>query len=477
MPDLIPLLRNIVGDANVLIGGDLAAYEQDWRRRAHGKALAVVRPSDTEQVSAIVRACAMHNTSIVPQGGNTGLVAGGVPDRTGSQIVLHLGRLSAIRSFDKDNLTVTVEAGCLLQNLQEAVQREGYMFPLSLAAQGSCTIGGNLATNAGGTQVVRYGNTRDLCLGLEVVTAEGEIWHGLRGLRKDNTGYDLRDLMIGSEGTLGIITAATMKVYQMPDERVVAWLAVPSMAAAVALLGFAHGKLGAGLTGFEVMNRFAISLVRKHMPTLAIPLGNDESCPYTVLIECSVSGGAPQARENFLALMEAAFDQGIALDGVLAENISQSNKLWQIRESIPMAQSAEGANVGHDISIRISRIPDFVRKAEAMLIRGGAGARLASFGHLGDGNLHFNLQAPEGANGIAFFDENGEILSMSIYNLVAEFGGSISAEHGIGKRKASILPQYQSPVALKMMAAIKRALDPKGILNPDCIIPRSFLLG
>ncbi|WP_373604939.1 FAD-binding oxidoreductase, partial [Comamonas sp. B-9] len=285
MTDLIASLRQIVGDAHVLTEGDLTAYEQDWRRRVHGKALAVVRPATTEQVAAVVKACAANGTSIVPQGGNTGLVVGSTPDTSGQQVVLNLGRMQAIRTIDKDNLTVTVEAGCILQTLQERCEGQGYLFPLSLAAEGSCTIGGNLGTNAGGTQVVRYGNTRELCLGLEVVNAQGEIWNGLKGLRKDNTGYDLRNLFIGSEGTLGVITAATMKIYPMPASQLTAWAALPSFDAAVRLLALAHQYLGAGLTGFEVMNRFALTLVDKHMPQLRVPFIDNPAFPYAVVLE------------------------------------------------------------------------------------------------------------------------------------------------------------------------------------------------
>ena len=471
--NLLATLRQIVGDAYVLTEGDLTAYEQDWRRRARGHALAVVRPATTEQVAAVVKACAAHGTAIVPQGGNTGLVVGSIPDGSGTQVLLSLTRMNAIRAFDKDNLTFTVEAGCILQTLQEAAEREGYLFPLSLAAEGSCTIGGNLGTNAGGTQVVRYGNTRELCLGLEVVNAQGEVWNGLKGLRKDNTGYDLRNLMIGSEGTLGIITAATMKLYPLPASQLTAWAAVPSMQAAVELLGLAHRYLGAGLTGFEVMNRFALTLVHKHMPQLRVPFIDNEDYPYAVVLENSDSESEEHARARFEALMEEAFEQGCVVDAVVAENLSQAHNLWHIRESVPLAQAEEGLNIKHDISVPISRIPAFVAHAEALLSREIAGMRLVNFGHLGDGNLHFNVQAPEGADGPAFLREREHQVNHLVYDAVAEFGGSISAEHGIGTLKADTLPQYQSPVALAMMQAIKQALDPQGILNPQCMLHRS----
>ena len=473
MTDLIASLRQIVGDAHVLTEGDLTAYEQDWRRRVHGKALAVVRPATTEQVAAVVNACAANGTSIVPQGGNTGLVVGSTPDTSGQQVVLNLGRMQAIRAIDKDNLTVTVEAGCILQTLQERCESQGYLFPLSLAAEGSCTIGGNLGTNAGGTQVVRYGNTRELCLGLEVVNAQGEIWNGLKGLRKDNTGYDLRNLFIGSEGTLGVITAATMKIYPMPASQLTAWAALPSFDAAVRLLALAHQYLGAGLTGFEVMNRFALTLVDKHMPQLRVPFIDNPAFPYAVVLENSDSESEEHARSRFEALMEAAFEQEIVLDAVVAENLGQAHNLWHIRESIPLAQVEEGLNIKHDISVPISRIPEFVEHATQVLNDKVPGMRLVNFGHLGDGNLHFNVQAPEGGDAKQFLDEREHEVNHIVYDAVAAFGGSISAEHGIGTLKVDTLPQYQSPVALSMMRAVKAALDPQNIMNPHAMITRA----
>lgn len=472
MTDLIASLRQIVGDAHVLTEGDLSAYEQDWRRRVHGKALAVVRPATTEQVAAVVKACAANGTSVVPQGGNTGLVVGSTPDTSGQQVVLNLGRMQAIRAIDKDNLTVTVEAGCILQTLQERCESQGYLFPLSLAAEGSCTIGGNLGTNAGGTQVVRYGNTRELCLGLEVVNAQGEIWNGLKGLRKDNTGYDLRNLFIGSEGTLGVITAATMKIYPMPASQLTAWAALPSFDAAVRLLALAHQYLGAGLTGFEVMNRFALTLVDKHMPQLRVPFIDNPAFPYAVVLENSDSESEEHARSRFEALMEAAFEQEIVLDAVVAENLGQAHNLWHIRESIPLAQVEEGLNIKHDISVPISRIPEFVEHATQVLNDKVPGMRLVNFGHLGDGNLHFNVQAPEGVDAKQFLDEREHEVNHIVYDAVAAFGGSISAEHGIGTLKVDTLPQYQSPVALSMMRAVKAALDPQNIMNPHAMVTR-----
>ena len=470
MQDLIETLRQIVGAAHVLTEGDLSAWELDWRRRVHGKALAVVRPANTQEVAAVVKACAAAGAPIVPQGGNTGLSVGSTPDTSGREVVLSLTRLNAVRALDTDNLTLTVEAGCILQNVQEMADKAGLLFPLSLAAEGSCTIGGNLGTNAGGTQVLRYGNTRDLCLGLEVVTPQGEVWDGLRGLRKDNTGYDLRDLFIGSEGTLGVITAATLKLYPRPAAQLTAWAAVPSMEQAVRLLALAHQHLGAGLTGFEVMGRFALQLVDKHMPQLRVPFIDQEAVQWGVLLENSDSESEDHARARFEALLETAFEAGCVQDAVVAENIAQAHQLWHIRESIPLAQAEEGLNIKHDISVPISRIPAFVEHADALLTREIPGVRLVNFGHLGDGNLHYNVQAPEGGDAKAFLRDQEDRVNHLVYEAVAQFGGSFSAEHGVGALKTDKLARYQSPVALSMMRAIKQALDPQNLMNPGRVL-------
>ncbi len=469
---LLTRLRNAVGAANVLTheapGADLSAWEQDWRKRARGRALAVVRPGSTDEVAAVVRACAEARTAIVPQGGNTGLVVGSVPDDSGTQVVLSLTRMNAVRAIDEANLTLTVEAGCVLQNLQEAAEQAGFLLPLSLAAEGSCTIGGNLATNAGGTQVVRYGNARDLCLGLEVVTPRGEVWQGLTGLRKDNTGYDLRNLFIGSEGTLGVITAATLKLYPRPAAQLTAWAALPGLDAAVALLGLAHRHLGAGLTGFEVMGQFALSLVDKHFPQLRTPLW--QQAPYCVLLENSDSESETHAREQFERLLETALEQGLVSDAVVAESLSQAHGLWHIRESIPLAQAEEGLNIKHDISLPVSTIPAFCAETDALLQREVPGVRLVNFGHLGDGNLHYNVQAPEGGDAKKFLAEQETRVNTLVFDAVARYDGSISAEHGVGSLKASHLPHYKDPVALGLMRAIKQALDPDQLMNPGRIL-------
>ena len=475
MQTLLDELRHIVGAAHVFTDGDLSAWEQDWRKRSHGKALAVVRPAATDEVARLVQACAAYRArhpasgvSIVPQGGNTGLVVGSTPDDSGQQIVLSLQRMNAVRRLDADDLTMTVEAGCILQNLQERVEQSNLLLPLSLAAEGTCTIGGNLATNAGGTQVLRYGNVRDLCLGLEVVTAQGEVWHGLSGLRKDNTGYDLRDLFIGSEGTLGIITAATLELYPLPAAQLTAWAAVPSLEQAVKLLGLAHRHLGAGLTGFEVMGDFALSLVSKHFPRLPVPL--PMGSPYFVLLENSDHESETHARAQFERLLEDALEQGCVSDAVVAESLSQARQLWHIRESIPLAQPLEGLNIKHDISVPVSAIADFVRATNALLQQALPGVRLVTFGHLGDGNLHYNVQAPEGVDAALFLREHEERVNSLVFDSVQACGGSISAEHGVGSLKVATLEKYKSPVALDMMRAIKQALDPLNLMNPGRVI-------
>ncbi|MDO9113452.1 MAG: FAD-binding oxidoreductase [Polaromonas sp.] len=468
MDKILDALRAIVGDAHVLTGGDLSAWELDWRKRARGKALAVVRPADTAQVAAVVSACAAAGVPMVPQGGNTGLVGGSTPDASGRQVVLSLQRMNAVRAIDSANLTMTVEAGCILQTLQETAEKAGLLFPLSLAAEGSCTIGGNLGSNAGGTQVVRYGNTRDLCLGLEVVTAQGEVWEGLSGLRKDNTGYDLRDLFIGSEGTLGIITAATMKLYPMPAAQLTAWAAVPSMEDAVTLLGLAHRHLGAGLTGFEVMGRFALSLVAKHFKQQRVPLYEDTA--FCVLLENSDHESESHAREQFERLLETAMEDGCVTDAVVAENLQQAHQLWHVRESIPLAQAEEGLNIKHDISVPVSLIPEFVRVTDQLLAKAIPGVRLVNFGHLGDGNLHYNVQAPAEGDAAAFLREQEENVNALVYDSVQAFGGSISAEHGVGSLKLDKLEKHKSPVALSLMRAIKRGLDPENLMNPGRVL-------
>ncbi|MCE2657542.1 MAG: FAD-binding oxidoreductase [Rubrivivax sp.] len=466
-PAFLASLREALGEAHVLADGDLTAYEHDWRKRWRGRAAAVVRPASTAEVAQVVRLCRQQGVSIVPQGGNTGLVGGGVPDTTGTQVLLSLQRLRSIRQLDAQNLTLTAEAGCVLQHVQQAAADAGLLFPLSLAAEGSCTLGGNLATNAGGTQVLRFGNARDLCLGLEVVTAQGEVWNGLSGLRKDNTGYDLRNLFIGSEGTLGIITAATMKLFPQPAATQTALAACTTLDDAVALLGLAQRRLGAGLTGFEAMNRFSLDLVARHFAQLPQPLPD---APWTVLLELSDTEGDAAARLRLEQTLEDALGHGCVHDAVVAESLAQSQALWHVRESIPLAQAEEGLNIKHDISVPVSAIPAFVQQTDALLQQHLPGLRLVNFGHLGDGNLHYNVQAPAGEDPAHFLQAHEPLVNRIVYEQVMANGGSISAEHGVGQLKRHALQQHKSPVALQLMRSIKQALDPDGLMNPGRVL-------
>ena len=460
---LIVALRHIVGDAHVLEGGAEPGYEQDWRRRWHGRARAIVRPGSTTEVAQVMALCAARHVPVVPQGGNTGLVGGGVPDATGTQVLLSTKRLNRVREIDPANLTLTAEAGCVLQDVQQVAQDRRLLFPLSLAAEGSCTIGGNLATNAGGTQVLRFGNARDLCLGLEVVTPTGEVWQGLSGLRKDNTGYDLRGLYVGSEGTLGIITAATLKVFPAPEAVVTALAACATLQDCVSLLALAQRRLATGLTGFEVMNRFSLELVARHFPQLPRPL---PGAPWTVLLELSDAEGEVGARARVEALLEAALEDGCVQDATVAQSLAQSHGMWHLRESIPLAQAEEGLNIKHDISVPVSAIPAFVARTDEALAQHCPGIRLVNFGHLGDGNLHYNVQAPVGEDAPRFLAEHEHAVNTLVYDAVQACGGSISAEHGVGELKRDELQERKPPVALALMRAIKAALDPAGLMNP-----------
>jgi len=464
---LVDDLRAALPPASLVTDADLTTWEVDWRQRFRGRAACVVRPASTEEVASVVRACASHGASVVPQGGNTGLVGGSVPDTSGTQVLLSLARLNRIREIDTANLALTVEAGCILQTVQEAAAAHGLLYPLSLASEGSCTIGGNLATNAGGTQVLRYGNARELCLGLEVVTAEGDVWHGLTGLRKDNTGYDLRDLFIGSEGTLGIITAATLKLHPQPAARTTALATMAALESAVALLQLAQAKLGPSLTGFEVMNALSLALVRRHFPHMRRPL---DAATWTVLLEQSDAESASHATERFEALLAEALERGLIADAAVAATLEQSKAMWHLRESIPLAQSIEGPNVKHDISLPASAVAGFVASTDEALMRAFPGVRLVDFGHLGDGNLHYNVQAPDGVAPDAFLDSHEHAINAIVYDAVAARGGSFSAEHGIGQLKRDDLARRKDPTALALMRAVKRALDPANRLNPGRVL-------
>jgi FAD/FMN-containing dehydrogenase len=460
--------RELIGAEHVLTGdADVAPYLSDWRGRFTGRARAVLRPADPQQVAGLVRLCAAHRVPVVPQGGRTGLVIGSVPDESGKAVVLSLRRLNRIRAVDPVNRTMTVDAGCILHDIQQAAAAQGMLFPLSLAAEGSCTIGGNLATNAGGTGVLRYGNTRELCLGLEVATAHGELWDGLRGLRKDNTGYDLRDLYIGAEGTLGVITGAVLKLFPQPKAGITALVALASCRDALELLGMAQETAGPTLTGYELMSDVSLRLVGKHFPALPHPF--PQTHPQYALLELSSHESEQHAVRLLEETIENALEAGLAQDAVVATSIAQSRALWAIREHIPLAQAADGKNIKHDISVPISRIADFVETTDALLARAWPGVQVVCFGHLGDGNLHYNIAPPAGTPHEAFLAYQGDV-NRIVHDSVAAHGGSISAEHGIGALKRDELPRYKAQVELDLMRAIKAALDPLGIMNPGKIL-------
>jgi len=458
-----------IGAAHVLTDPhDTAPFLTDWRRRYTGSTCAVLAPSTAEQVARLVQLANEHRVAIVPQGGNTGLVGGGTPDASGAQAVLSLKRMNRVRDVDPHNNTITVEAGVVLADVQARAAEAGRLFPLSLAAEGSCTIGGNLSTNAGGTGVLRYGNTRELCLGLEVVTAQGELWDGLRALRKDNTGYDLRDLFIGAEGTLGIITAAVMKLHPQPAARVTALAALPSPHAALDFLSLAQRYAGSLLTGFELMSDFCLRLVGKHFPQMRYP--SAETHAQIVLLELSDCESEEHARALFERLMETALDEGLVEDAVVAENLAQSKAFWNLREHIPLAQAEEGLNIKHDIALPISRIGHFIEETDALIAKAVPGARMVTFGHLGDGNLHYNVQAPESIDAKQFLAQHQSALNEIVYESVHRHRGSISAEHGIGQLKIDEAAHYKQAVEVRLMKTLKTALDPLNLMNPGKVL-------
>jgi len=462
-------LRDIVGLPHCLTAdADKAPFLTDWRGRYTGRAQAVVLPADTQQVAAVISACAAASCPVVPQGGNTGLCGGATPLAEGEPaIVLNLSRLRRIRQVDALNNAITVEAGVPLAVVQAAAEEVDRLFPLSLASEGSCEVGGFISTNAGGVQVLRYGNTRELVLGLEVVLPDGRIWNGLRALRKDNTGYDLKQLFIGAEGTLGVVTAATLKLFARPRSSVTAWLAVAEPAAAVALLGRLRGAAGDRVTAFELISRPSLDLVLQHIPGARDPL--EQVHPWYVLVELAdtrVEAGLMALLETEL---EAAISDGAVLDGVVAATSRQADALWSLREHISEAQKREGVSIKHDISVPISAIPGFIQQAAERLESAYPGVRIVCFGHLGDGNLHYNQSRPQQGENDAFIARTAEV-NRIVHDLVRDSGGSISAEHGIGQLKRDILALYKQPLELEMMRRIKDAFDPGGMMNPGKVL-------
>lgn len=467
---LIDALIASVGASNVLTGDEALPYLTDWRKHTTGRAVAIVRPGNVEQTAAVVKLCAQARIAIVPQGGNTGQAAGATPDRTGHAVVINMQRLNRIREVDTENDTITIEAGCILQAVQQAALQAGRLFPLSLGAQGSCFIGGNLATNAGGTQVLRYGNARELTLGLEVVTPQGDIWHGLRGLRKDNTGYDLRDLYIGSEGTLGIITAATLKLFPLPRAQRTALLALASLEAATSVLNRARSGFGAALIAFEVMSADCLELVTSVFPEQRLPFAGEQALPaWYALLELSDSESEAHAQERLESVLSQALEAGEVHDVAVAASESQSTAFWHLRETITLALAAAGTCIKHDISLPVSQLAGFVRDTDAVLQHAYPGLRMMVFGHLGDGNLHYNMLGPRAA-GKEEIRAMEKAIQTLVHDRVHASGGSISAEQGIGQRRVDDLRRYKSPLELELMMRIKQALDPLGIMNPGKVL-------
>ena len=464
MTEVAGALAELVGQSNVIVDETaMAPYLTDWRGRYRGDALCVVRPGDAGEVAAVVSACAARGVAVVPQGGNTGLCGGATP--RGGEVVLGLGRLNRVRSVDAEANTITVEAGCTLHAVQQAAAAAERLFPLSLAAEGSATIGGNLSTNAGGVQVLRYGNTRELTLGLEVVLADGRLWNGLRALRKDNTGYDLKHLFIGAEGTLGVITAATLKLFPRPRNTATAWAAIADPTAAVRLLGRLRAAAGDQVTAFEIVGRTALNLVLKHMPGAREPLG--DPAPWRLLIE--LSGADDRLGVALEQALATAIDDGTVRDATIAASETQAAALWALRENVSEAQRIEGISIKHDIAVPVSRIPEFIARADAALGEAFPGLRIACFGHIGDGNLHYNQSKAEHEANAAFIART-DAVNRVVHDLVHELGGSISAEHGLGQLKREEVLRYKSGVEMDMMRAVKRALDPLGLMNPGKVL-------
>ncbi len=460
--ELLNRLAALIGAKNVVTdAGDLAPFLKEPRDLFHGNALCLARPGSTEEVAALVKLCAETGTKIVPQGGNTGLVGGQIPFERGDELILSLTRLNRLREIDPASNTLTVEAGMTLAQAQAEADRADRYFPLSLASEGSCTIGGNLATNAGGTAVVAYGNARDLVNGLEVVLADGRILTDLSKLKKDNTGYDLKNLFIGSEGTLGIITAAVLKLYPKPRAIETAFVGLRDPRQAVQLLSLAQAMRGGEVKTFEFIPRIGLDFVLKYGEGVRDPLPTQH--PYYILLElASQSDGLA---ERLLGLLEKAAEAGIIEDAAMAASLDQRNAFWRLREILPEVQSREGGSIKHDVSVPISSIPAFLEEAAAAVTRYMPGARIVGFGHLGDGNIHFNVSQPVGTDKAAFLAQ-WDAVNEIVHAIVARLHGSISAEHGIGQLKRALLPKVKDPVAYDLMRTLKATLDPQNILNP-----------
>jgi len=459
-------IQNIVGPQGWIetkVG--IEPYLREWRGRFQGKAAAVIRPKSTNEVAQVLEICNKTGLGVVPQGGNTGLVGGGVPNFPGGDgIVISTQRLNVIREIDPLNQTITVEAGVILSHIQQAAEDVGFLFPLSLGAEETCHIGGNISTNAGGVQVLRYGNTRDLVLGLEVVLADGRVWDGLRGLRKDNTGYELKHLFMGAEGSLGIITAAVLKLYSQPQVKETALCGGASVGSLLEIFQRLNTSAGNALSAFEIMNRFCLEIAEKHVPAVIDPFESPHN--QYALIELSGHDGVSSTLKTVL---EQAQGDGLIADVLIAKSSAQADQLWAIRHAIPGAQTQEGGSIKHDVSVPVSGVEEFLAKASDLVEAKLPGARICAFGHAGDGNIHFNLSQPLGADTDAYL-ENWDTINRIIHDLIVSIGGSFSAEHGIGQLKRDDLKRYKSEVELDLMRALKKAIDPCNIMNPGKVI-------
>jgi len=468
---LLASIRAVVGDRGLLTDpSDTAPYSEDWRRLYRGHTPAVVRPATTQETAAVVRLCADAGVPIVPQGGNTSMVGGAVPAEDGSELVLSTARLNRVRAIDPVDLTMTIEAGVTLKAAQDAAAEAGCLLPLSISSEGTAQIGGVLAANAGGNNTVRYGNARDLVLGLEVVLADGTIWNGLRRLRKDNTGYCLRQLFVGSEGTLGIITAAVLKLAPRPRQTAVAFCAVASPEDALELFARFQAHDAAAISAFELMSGLGTAFVLKHIEGTTLPLS--EPAPFYVLVELATPRADAGLDDVLEEVLEDALGDGVITDAAIAESEAQRAAIWRLREEHSEAQKREGASVKNDVSVPVSKVPEFIRQATEACVRLIPGIRVVPFGHMGDGNIHFNVEQPEDADAAWFLAQDHAIMD-AVNEVVRAFDGSFSAEHGIGKLKPYMMPDWRGGAELAMMQRIKAALDPHCILNPGKIFPSS----
>jgi FAD/FMN-containing dehydrogenase len=466
---LLDAIRAVVGDRGILTDPvDTQAATEDWRHLYKGQTRAVIRPANTEEVAAVVRLCAEAGVPIVPQGGNTSMVGGAVPAEDGSELVLSTARLNRIRDLDPVDMTITIEAGVTLKAAQLAAAERGCLLPLSISSEGTAQIGGVLAVNAGGNNTVRYGNARDLVLGLEAVLPDGTIWNGLRRLRKDNTGYCLRQLFVGSEGTLGIITAAVLKVVPQPKEIAVAYCAVDSAAAALDLFARVQAHDAASINAFELMSGLGTEFVLKHIPNTTLPLAN--RAPFYVLVELTTPRPNAGLRASLEEVLEGALSAGVVSDAAIAASEAQRAAIWRLREEHSEAQKREGASVKNDVSVPVSKVPAFIQEATEACAKLMPGIRAVPFGHMGDGNIHFNLEQPIDADPVWFLAQDHAIMD-AVNEVVRKYDGSFSAEHGIGKLKPYMMPDWRGGAELDLMRRIKDAIDPRGLMNPGKVLP------